>query len=72
MINISKELEETKTEMLNIIENALEKIQDEPELIIRCIEDKNSYEKEIYIQKLNRLALELVTYKVVENNFKTK
>lgn len=71
MIDISKELEETKTEMLNIIENALEKIQDEPELIIRCIEDKNSYEKEIYIQKLNRLALELVTYKVVENNFKT-
>lgn len=71
MIDISKELEETKAELIDIIGKALEKIQDEPELIIKCIEDKNSYEKEIYIQKLNRLALGLVTYKVVENNFKT-
>lgn len=71
MIDISKELEETKAELIDIIVKALEMIQDEPELIIKCIEYKNYYEAEIQQQQLNKLTLELVTYKVVKNHFKT-
>ncbi len=71
MIDISKELEETKAELIGIIVKALEKIQDEPELIIKCIEDKNYYEAEIQQPQLNKLTLESVTNKVVNNYFKT-
>lgn len=71
MIDISKELEETKAELIGIIVKALEKIQDEPEFIIKCIEDKNYYEAEIQQPQLNKLTLESITYKVVNNYFKT-
>ncbi len=72
MINISKELEETKTEMLHIIEKAIQDIKDKPELIIDCIEEKIYFSTKMQMLQLKKLTLELVTYKVVENNFKTK